>query len=65
MSHNPGDPEATRSGCACDPRVNRYGKGAGENGRGETLFVTNARCEMHGDDKARERGRKRAEKAGR
>lgn len=62
---DPGSPDSQREGCTCDARKNMRGLGAGKNGRGETLWIINPRCGLHGDEKARAAYAKRIAKQGR
>lgn len=50
---SPGSPAAKMNGCKCDARVNRNGEGAGTSNNGETIYVPNKRCPLHGDEKPR------------
>lgn len=47
--HSPGSPAAKMDGCRCSSRVNKNGAGAGTSRGGETLYVTDKRCPLHGE----------------
>lgn len=60
MTPNPGSEEAISIGCTCPVMDNGYGRGylgGVQDETGQTVFVTNDNCPVHGSGSAHRQGK--------